>query len=81
VDRVGALQLDDNVPCEDAFDLQEVGASKSLIFVASREQAARSSNAELNAESKIPITPVTSQQKMIFKKRLPSFQKQTPNAN
>jgi hypothetical protein len=80
VDRIRALKLDDKIPCDDAFDLQNVDISESLRFVASRE-AASSNDAQSNKESKIPITPVTSYEKTIFEKMLPDFQKQTTNAN
>jgi hypothetical protein len=52
-----------------------VDISESLRFVASRE-AASGSDSEADKESKIPITPVTSYEKM-----LPKFQKQTTNVN
>ena len=80
VDRIRALKLDDKIPCDDAFDLQDVDISESLRFVASRE-AASGSDAEADEESKIPITPVTSYEKSIFEKLLPKFQNQTTNAN
>jgi hypothetical protein len=76
VDRIRALKLEDKTPCDVAFDLQDVDISESLRFVASRE-ATSSSDAK---GSKILITPVTFFEKSIFKKMLPTFQKQTTNA-
>jgi hypothetical protein len=82
VDRIRALKLDDKIPCDEVFDLQDVDKSESLRFVALRE-AASGSDAEADKESKIPITrtPVTSYEKSIFEKMLPKFQKQMTNDN
>jgi hypothetical protein len=78
VDRIRALKLDDKIPCDNSFDLQDVDISESLHFVASREAA---SDAEADKESKIRIMPVTSYAKSIFENMLPKFQKQMSNAN
>jgi hypothetical protein len=81
VDRTRASKLDNTIPCDDSFDLQDVDMSESLRFVASREAASGSDGDEADKESKIPITPVTSYEKSIFENMLPKFQKQTTNVN
>jgi hypothetical protein len=53
VDRIRALKLDDKIPCDDAFDLQDVDISEYLHFVASREATSSSDAKESFFEKSI----------------------------